>query len=112
MRSRLLARRLPVPVAVAAEGNLELGADLRQDVGSEEVVPHAGELIAVRLHARDGAHRLAVRVRVPVDEQPLAPVEPGLDARDLRQHVAEARRSRPSNAGSASRRMPKSMPWK
>src|SRR2546426_6767911 len=92
MRSRLLARRLPVPVAVAAEGHLELGADLCQDVGRVEVVPHAREPIAVRLDTADGAHRVAVTVRIPVDQEPLTAVQPWLDARDLREHVAEERR--------------------
>src|ERR1700730_2499982 len=92
MRSRVLARRLPVPVAVAAERHLELGADLRQDVGSVEVVPHAREPIAVRLDTGDGAPRVAVAVRIPVDQEPLAAVRPWLHSRDLREHVAEERR--------------------
>src|SRR5258708_15317560 len=92
MWSRLLSRWLPVPVAVAAERDLELGADLRQHVGRVEVVPHVREPIAVRLETSDGAHRVAVAVRIPVDEEPLAAVQPRLDARDLRQHIGEERR--------------------
>src|SRR5207245_9226783 len=88
----LLSRRLPTLVAVAAERQLQLGTDLRQDVGRVEVVPHAREPIAVRFDTADGAHRVAVAVRIPVDQEPLAPVQPRLHARDLRQHVAEERR--------------------
>src|SRR5438309_6358544 len=67
---------LPVAVAVAAERHLQLGADLGQHVGRVEIVPHPPQPIAVRLDAGDGAHRLAVLVRVPEDQEPFAAVQP------------------------------------
>jgi len=80
---RMRSILLPVPVTVAAEGKLELRADLREDVGRVEVVPHAREPIAVRLDTADGAHRVAVTVRIPVDQEPLTAVQPWLDAPHL-----------------------------
>src|SRR5262245_56831567 len=78
---------LPVAIAVGAERNVELAADFADDVGRVEVVAHAGQTIALGLDAGQPADRLAVAVRVPVEQDGLAAMHAHLAAWQRRQRA-------------------------
>src|SRR5262249_62416002 len=74
----------PVAVPVRAERNGELAADLRDDLGAEEVVAPARDAIADDLGAPHVAHDLAVVLGVPEQDDRLAAMAAQLGARRAR----------------------------
>src|SRR5690606_33134521 len=93
------AGRQPPAVAVGAEGQPELPADLFDAIGREEVVAQPADATVADVEAGDGAHGLAVVVLVPGEEQGLAAARHQLEARwgrvdtsdEARLHAAQLR---------------------
>ena len=59
-------------MAVDAHGYAELSAEVDEELGVVEVVHQPRDAIAVSLQCRERAHRLAVDVLVPVQQEPPA----------------------------------------
>src|SRR5713226_8148336 len=84
--------RLPIAVSVDAKRDVELAAEVGDEVRRVEVILDAREAVALDFDAIEATNELAIRVRVPEKEERLASVPALLSA-------------------VASRRLPYIIPW-
>src|SRR5713101_564778 len=85
--------RLPIAVSVDAKRDVELAAEVGDEVRRVEVILDAREAVALDFDAIEATNELAIRVRVPEKEERLASVPAHFAARRRRENALQSARA-------------------